>query len=243
MAESERTQARQRRAGGREQRRSLTAKPFEEMQQTADSGDESRKSQAFAAAKKAAGTAAAAALAGALAGGAKALIDRRHRDREQSASPRDEERNPPRDEPRDESSDAPSDEPDEEPSDEPNEKPEDVEEVSDSADDNDDEEHDDNSSRERNQPQRGASSSDVSKMMERACSHLQDLLGEQPENVSGIESSNGSWTVALEVVEVHRVPETTDVLASYDVVMDDDGDLVRLERTRRYFRSQVEEGS
>ena len=51
---------------------------------------------------------------------------------------------------------------------------------------------------------------------------------------------NGTWTVTLEVVEVRRVPESTDVLSSYDVVLDDDGGVVSLTRSGRYRRSQVE---
>src|SRR5437588_157755 len=102
---------------------------------------------------------------------------------------------------------------------------------------------DEEESEEPKEPERGASSSEVSKMLERARSQVQDLLGEQPESVSGIVRSDGHWSVMLEVVEVRRVPDTTDVLASYEVVLDNDGNLVGLERKRRYFRSQVEEGS
>jgi len=37
---------------------------------------------------------------------------------------------------------------------------------------------------------------------------------------------------------VRRVPESTDVLASYAVELDDQGDLVAYERMRRYYRAQ-----
>ena len=45
----------------------------------------------------------------------------------------------------------------------------------------------------------------------------------------------------FEVVEVSRVPPTTDVLASYEVALDDDGNLRRCTRRRRYYRSSAEE--
>ena len=48
--------------------------------------------------------------------------------------------------------------------------------------------------------------------------------------------------MSVEVVDVHRIPESTDVLASYEVALDDDGGLLSLERRGRYRRSQVEEG-
>jgi len=223
MAESERTRARERRAGGRQQRRS--AAPSEKLNGSDDQRSEGDRSQTLAGARKAAGTAAAAALAGALAGGAKALAKRR-RGRSQTAAPRE---------------DAPSQEPtparsDSRTKDEASPDPQ-------AAEAHDDDGADEEESEEPKEPERGASSSEVSKMLERARSQVQDLLGEQPESVSGIVRSDGHWSVMLEVVEVRRVPDTTDVLASYEVVLDNDGNLVGLERKRRYFRSQVEEGS
>jgi hypothetical protein len=74
----------------------------------------------------------------------------------------------------------------------------------------------------------------------KAREQLERLLGREAESVSGIERTDGHWTVSLEVVEMRRVPESTDVLASYEVVLDEDGRVARLRQTRRYRRSQVE---
>ena len=38
------------------------------------------------------------------------------------------------------------------------------------------------------------------------------------------------------------MPETTDVLSSYEVAFDDDHNLVSMSEVRRYRRSQIEEG-
>lgn len=88
---------------------------------------------------------------------------------------------------------------------------------------------------------RGASPSDAAQIVRQARRHLQELLGAEAESVSGLERANGNWSVTLEVVEMRRVPESTDVLSSYSVVLDDDGGVVSLNRGRRYRRSQVEE--
>ena len=40
----------------------------------------------------------------------------------------------------------------------------------------------------------------------------------------------------LEVVEVPRVPASTDVMASYQLTLDGDGNVVRYRRARRYYR-------
>lgn len=71
--------------------------------------------------------------------------------------------------------------------------------------------------------------------------YISDLTGQIPESVSGLTRSDGGWKVALDVVELERVPRTTDVLASYEVELDENGDLVGYRRLSRYYRSQVDE--
>jgi hypothetical protein len=41
------------------------------------------------------------------------------------------------------------------------------------------------------------------------------------------------------VVELKRIPETTDVMASYEMELDDDLNLRRYQQVRRYNRSQA----
>lgn len=82
--------------------------------------------------------------------------------------------------------------------------------------------------------------SDAVDIVLKARDQLERLLGREAESVSGIERTDGHWSVSLEVVEMRRVPESTDVLASYEVVLDDEGHVARLRQTRRYRRSQVE---
>jgi len=55
----------------------------------------------------------------------------------------------------------------------------------------------------------------------------------------GSKPAPGGWKIGLEVLEVSRVPASTDVLATYEVTVDNDGDLVSYSRTRRYYRSQA----
>ena len=74
--------------------------------------------------------------------------------------------------------------------------------------------------------------------------HLKTLSGHDAESVSSFEPAQGGWKIGLEVLEVSRVPASTDVLATYEVTVDDDGNLVSYSRARRYYRSQAagEEG-
>lgn len=69
-----------------------------------------------------------------------------------------------------------------------------------------------------------------------AVRQLIELAGKQPEGVTGLQRTEDGWTVQVEVLEVRRVPDTTDVLSSYEVEMDTDGDLLGYRRLRRYVR-------
>lgn len=91
-------------------------------------------------------------------------------------------------------------------------------------------------------PRPSASTEELHDISERARKILQQLRGVDPESVSSLRRTESGWRVGLEVVELRRIPESTDVLASYEVELDADGALVRFERGRRYHRSQADLG-
>ena len=74
----------------------------------------------------------------------------------------------------------------------------------------------------------------------RAMNTLAELVGCPAEGVTGIRRNDEGWVVEVEVLEVERVPETSDVLASYEVELDQDGEIVEFHRLRRYLRTQTE---
>jgi len=75
---------------------------------------------------------------------------------------------------------------------------------------------------------------------------LAELIGRRPEGVLGVERADGDddhggWRVTLEVLELQRVPNSTDLLGCYVAHMDDKGDLLEYQRLRRYQRGQPDE--
>jgi hypothetical protein len=72
-----------------------------------------------------------------------------------------------------------------------------------------------------------------------AVRELQGLIGRPIEAVTGIEKDGSEWRVTVEVVELERVPNTTDVLGVYEVTVDKNGDLTGTRRTRRFYRSEA----
>lgn len=69
-----------------------------------------------------------------------------------------------------------------------------------------------------------------------AATQLLELTGREAEGVVGMERTDDGWRIEVEVVEVRRIPDTTDVLALYEVTVDEDGDLEGYRRLRRYGR-------
>lgn len=90
---------------------------------------------------------------------------------------------------------------------------------------------------------RGAGGDELAEVATQARELLRSLRGVEAENVSGIRRTSNGWTVTLEVVELRRIPESTDVLASYEVELDGDGKYLGFSRGPRYSRSQAEAGA
>ena len=80
-------------------------------------------------------------------------------------------------------------------------------------------------------------------LLDTAIDQIGDLTGLRVESVSGLDrDGDDAWVVTLEVLEVERVPSTMDVLASYEVHLSDDGEVLGFNRRRRYHRAAAEDG-
>jgi hypothetical protein len=79
-------------------------------------------------------------------------------------------------------------------------------------------------------------------LTEAALSAIADLTRFEPESVTGLEWDGEAWHASVEVLELERIPNTTDVLATYDVQLDDEGTLLGYKRKRRFIRGQAELG-
>ena len=69
-----------------------------------------------------------------------------------------------------------------------------------------------------------------------AVRQLAELTGKEIEGVVGLDRNDEGWIVQVEVLELRRVPSTTDMLATYDVHVDERGDLEGYQRLARYVR-------
>lgn len=131
-----------------------------------------------------------------------------------------------------------TDEADEEPEDEVDEEPED--ELAEEPDGEPDEEEPrragDGGRRRSRRPRDGGIK--PAKAGQLAMRQIAELTGKQPEGVTGVEPGDDGWIVGVEVVEDRRVPSSSDILATYETEVDNDGELVSYRRVRRYLRGR-----
>jgi hypothetical protein len=81
---------------------------------------------------------------------------------------------------------------------------------------------------------------DARQAARRAAGHVLELTGHEPENVVSIAKNEDGWHVGIEVVELRRIPDSADIMAVYELVLDSRGDLVSYRREQRYHRGSTE---
>ena len=78
-------------------------------------------------------------------------------------------------------------------------------------------------------------------LLDAAREQVAAVTGHPVEGISGFRRDDDGWVIDVEVRELERVPNTMDLLASYEVKVAKNGDVVGFERRRRYHRAAVEE--
>lgn len=74
----------------------------------------------------------------------------------------------------------------------------------------------------------------------KAAEELGELLSAPVERVTGMRKSDHGWTATVEVREMERVPQSSDVMADYEVELTGQGSVTGFRRLRRYLRSELE---
>jgi hypothetical protein len=77
-------------------------------------------------------------------------------------------------------------------------------------------------------------------VLRQARAQLAELTGLAPESVSSFEQTEDGWALEVEVLEMARVPDTMSLMASYQVELDQQGQLSGYRRVRRYERGRAD---
>lgn len=70
---------------------------------------------------------------------------------------------------------------------------------------------------------------------------LQELTGFSADSVSDFTATEGGWEMTVNLLELKRIPASTDLLAAYRITLDKVGNVTGYHRSRRYLRDQVME--
>jgi hypothetical protein len=64
------------------------------------------------------------------------------------------------------------------------------------------------------------------------------VTGLVPDTVSRFDRSDDGWMLEIDMLEHRSVPSTQDLLASFEVALDEGGQVMRWRRTGRFVRGQ-----
>ena len=71
---------------------------------------------------------------------------------------------------------------------------------------------------------------------------VQELTGYEAEAVTALEWDGELWQITVDVLELARIPNTTDLIGEYVVRLDESGTLRGYHRERRFQRCQADGG-
>jgi hypothetical protein len=81
----------------------------------------------------------------------------------------------------------------------------------------------------------------IAEIAARAKDQLSALTGLKASTVSSLSHNEDGWHIVADLIELKRIPESSDILATYEVQLDEKGELISYQRTRRYTRGQISE--
>jgi Gas vesicle synthesis protein GvpO len=79
--------------------------------------------------------------------------------------------------------------------------------------------------------------------IESAKAEMAELTGRWVDAVTAVERQDEGWQLTLELVELERIPASTSVIGSYNVLADRDGHVVEYARTHRYYNNRADDGA
>ncbi len=71
---------------------------------------------------------------------------------------------------------------------------------------------------------------DIHQLIEIAREELSKVTGLELSTTLGASKDERGWRISMEMIEKHSIPDQMDILAAYDVILDDDGKVVEFNR-------------
>ncbi len=82
----------------------------------------------------------------------------------------------------------------------------------------------------------------IHQLIEIAREELSKVTGLELSTTLGASKDERGWRISMEMIEKHSIPDQMDILAVYDVILDDDGKIIEFNRTslRKRVDTEVE---
>ena len=80
----------------------------------------------------------------------------------------------------------------------------------------------------------------IQDLIEKARGELSKVTGLELSTTIGAVKEEKGWKVTLEMVEKHSIPDQMDILATYEVILDNDGSVIEFKRIKLRKRVDTE---
>ncbi len=78
----------------------------------------------------------------------------------------------------------------------------------------------------------------IAELAERAKQQLAQVTGFKPVAVVGSYKDEEGWHISVDMLEMVRLPECTDVISTYVAVLDENGELLKFTKKRARLRGE-----
>jgi len=82
---------------------------------------------------------------------------------------------------------------------------------------------------------------ELTEIVETAKRQMVAITGLPADTVARLDRAEDGWAVAIDMLEHRAIPRTHDLIAAFEVTLDDGGKVVRWKRTGRFQRGQSRE--
>lgn len=81
---------------------------------------------------------------------------------------------------------------------------------------------------------------DIHQLIEIAREELSKVTGLELSTTLGTAKDERGWRITMEMIEKHSIPDQMDILATYEVILDDNGKIVEFNRMKLRKRVDTE---
>ena len=78
----------------------------------------------------------------------------------------------------------------------------------------------------------------ITSLAERAKRHLAEVTGFSPVAAVGGFKDEEGWHITVDAVEMVRIPNSTDIIGTYVILLDQEGNMVKFEKKRARIRGE-----